>query len=141
MLTFHPEFRITVEEALEHPYLEELHSQMEEPVCEKNFDFDFEKHHTGHHTIPKPELQQLMYKVRGRSALDGRSSRGLVTEGDFPTPPFVCGLQEMLFFRQSGTPRSPSEAHRESHKLADSDDELKDEGKGRDSAEEEFLKP
>ena len=32
MLTFHPEYRITVEEALEHPYLEELHSQMDEPV-------------------------------------------------------------------------------------------------------------
>jgi hypothetical protein len=28
MLTFHPEYRITVDEALEHPYLEELHSQV-----------------------------------------------------------------------------------------------------------------
>lgn len=107
MLTFHPEYRITVEEALEHPYLEELHSQMDEPVsvfpsyihglhssvfsplpissfilcpafcistclhlllthmqvCDKHFDFDFEKHHSGHHTIPKPELQAMMYKV------------------------------------------------------------------------------
>lgn len=32
MLTFHPEHRITVEGALAHPYLEELHSQMDEPV-------------------------------------------------------------------------------------------------------------
>lgn len=29
MLTFHPEYRITVDEALEHPYLEELHSQVQ----------------------------------------------------------------------------------------------------------------
>jgi len=63
MLTFHPEYRITVEECLEHPYLEELHSQMDEPVADKHFDFDFEKHHAGHHVIPKPELQAMMYKV------------------------------------------------------------------------------
>jgi hypothetical protein len=36
---------------------------MDEPVAEKPFDFEFEKHHSGHHTIPKPELQSMMYKV------------------------------------------------------------------------------
>ena len=43
MLTFHPEWRITVDEALAHPYLHELHSQMDEPACEKSFDFSWEK--------------------------------------------------------------------------------------------------
>jgi len=87
MLTFHPEWRITVDEALAHPYLHELHSQMDEPACEKSFDFSWEKpsHYerevvstaatstataggggstTGggkKNVIPKVQLQRLMY--------------------------------------------------------------------------------
>ena len=92
MLTFHPEYRSTVEEvrrhvlpfpptsthpptwqALAHPYLEDLHSQMDEPSCDKPFDFSWEKAYAGQRTIPKPELQRLMY-------------------------------EEMLFFRGTGEP-------------------------------------
>ncbi len=62
MLTFHPEHRITVEGALAHPYLEELHSQMDEPLCARAFDFSWEKAHTRGTPIPKPELQRLMYQ-------------------------------------------------------------------------------
>lgn len=76
MLTFHPEYRVTVEEALAHPYLEELHSQMDEPAHEFPFDFEFEKvtdtnlpstsnsKSTSNSSalIPKPELQALMYR-------------------------------------------------------------------------------
>lgn len=63
MLVFRPEGRITVEEALEHPYLKELHAQMEEPKCENNFDSDFEKrgYSVGQH-IPKEDLQDLMFQ-------------------------------------------------------------------------------
>jgi len=63
MLVFRPEGRITVEEALEHPYLKELHAQMEEPVCGSNFDSDFEKrgYEMGQH-IPKEDLQDLMFQ-------------------------------------------------------------------------------
>ena len=32
MLTFNPEKRITIEQALEHPYMESLHSPEDEPV-------------------------------------------------------------------------------------------------------------
>lgn len=39
LLTFDPKKRITVEEALKHPYLEELHCEEDEPVCE-NFAYD-----------------------------------------------------------------------------------------------------
>ncbi len=33
MLSFNPEKRITVDQALEHPYMESLHSPEDEPVC------------------------------------------------------------------------------------------------------------
>ncbi|XP_073316014.1 mitogen-activated protein kinase homolog MMK1-like [Primulina huaijiensis] len=43
MLAFDPGRRITVENALEHPYLESLHDINDEPVCLKPFDDDFEQ--------------------------------------------------------------------------------------------------
>ena len=43
MLQFHPDDRITVEEALEHPYMRDFHNQMPEPNCLKLFDFQFEQ--------------------------------------------------------------------------------------------------
>lgn len=44
MLEFDPNKRITVEEALSHPYLAELHCPDDEPTTEpvSAFDFDFE---------------------------------------------------------------------------------------------------
>ncbi|XP_078438689.1 mitogen-activated protein kinase 1-like [Wolffia australiana] len=44
MLTFDPRQRITVEEALAHPYLATLHDISDEPVCGTPFSFDFEQH-------------------------------------------------------------------------------------------------
>eukprot|EP00003_Mantamonas_plastica_P033559 TRINITY_DN968_c0_g1_i2.p2 TRINITY_DN968_c0_g1~~TRINITY_DN968_c0_g1_i2.p2 ORF type:complete len:204 (+),score=79.42 TRINITY_DN968_c0_g1_i2:707-1318(+) len=43
MLTFNPEKRITVEEALAHPYLASLHDEDDEPECQVVFDFSWEK--------------------------------------------------------------------------------------------------
>ena len=43
MLQFTPDSRITVEQALAHPYLKDFHGQMEEPSCHVPFDFDFER--------------------------------------------------------------------------------------------------
>ena len=44
MLTFDPEKRISIDEALEHPYMERLHFADDEPTGEPvpDFDFDFE---------------------------------------------------------------------------------------------------
>ena len=44
MLTFDPKKRITVEEALKHPYLAALHCEDDEPTTEpvSAFDFDYE---------------------------------------------------------------------------------------------------
>lgn len=39
MLTFNPHERITVEEALSHPYLSKLHDISDEPICHKLFKF------------------------------------------------------------------------------------------------------
>jgi mitogen-activated protein kinase 7 len=42
LLAFDPEQRITVEEALEHPYLAIWHDPNDEPVAPQPFDFGFE---------------------------------------------------------------------------------------------------
>lgn len=57
MLAFNPARRITVDEALAHPYLAALHSDdpEDEPVCPSSFDFSFERQ-----VLDKPALQRLM---------------------------------------------------------------------------------
>ena len=52
MLQFHPDDRITVEEALAHPYLKEFHGQMPEPTCSHLFDFQFEQANQLYLTLP-----------------------------------------------------------------------------------------
>jgi len=42
MLAFNPEKRLTVQEALAHPYLAALHDPAEEPIAPPPFNFDFE---------------------------------------------------------------------------------------------------
>lgn len=42
LLKFDPAARITVEEALAHPYLEAYHDADDEPTHARHFDFDFE---------------------------------------------------------------------------------------------------
>jgi mitogen-activated protein kinase 1/3 len=46
MLTFNPKHRISVQEALEHPFLADLHCPDDEPAAKmvEAFDFDFEKY-------------------------------------------------------------------------------------------------
>ncbi len=45
MLVFDPTKRITVEQALEHPYLASLHDVSDEPKCPTPFTFDFDSEH------------------------------------------------------------------------------------------------
>ncbi|CAM9265703.1 unnamed protein product [Ectocarpus sp. 13 AM-2016] len=62
MLVFHPEHRITVDEALEHSYLADLHrQQMAEPMCGQRFDFEYERVF-GTGNIPKEDLQHIMFE-------------------------------------------------------------------------------
>jgi serine/threonine protein kinase len=46
LLVFDPKKRLTAQQALEHPYMQELHDPEDEPVCPTLFDFGFEKEAT-----------------------------------------------------------------------------------------------
>ena len=62
MLVFNPDDRITVEEALNHPYLAQLHNQCDEPVCPGKFNFDFERPYLEAGVdMTKQELQELIF--------------------------------------------------------------------------------
>lgn len=61
MLQFDPRKRLTVDEALAHPYLAELHARATEPTCDRAFNFDFEKDYPDE--MPQDLLQQHMYDV------------------------------------------------------------------------------
>lgn len=57
MLTFDPRKRISVEAALEHPYLASLHDTSDEPVCAMPFNFDFEQY-----TLSEEQMKELIYR-------------------------------------------------------------------------------
>lgn len=60
MLTFHPDDRISVEDALRHPYLKDFDGHMKEPSCPNLFDFSFENDDSKLTT--KAEVQMLMFQ-------------------------------------------------------------------------------
>lgn len=43
MLVINPADRVTVERALQHPFLSKYHDPDDEPICVPTFEFDFEK--------------------------------------------------------------------------------------------------
>ena len=59
MLTFDPERRITIDQALAHPYMERLHFEEDEPTGEpvQDFDFDFELF-----SLKIPEYKELIFE-------------------------------------------------------------------------------
>ncbi|KAJ8458750.1 hypothetical protein OPV22_031676 [Ensete ventricosum] len=57
MLTFDPTKRITVEEALDHPYLERLHDVADEATCTDPFSFDFEQH-----ALTEEQMKELIHR-------------------------------------------------------------------------------
>jgi len=56
MLTFNPHKRITVEEALAHPYVEQYYDPADEPVAEEPFTFETELD-----DLPKERLKELIF--------------------------------------------------------------------------------
>jgi len=80
MLSIQPSKRITVEQALAHPFFKQLHSPEDEPVCSHGpFDFSFENEH-----LHRKRLQELIWEEVGRfrpSALPVAPSRS-GTEAD-----------------------------------------------------------
>jgi mitogen-activated protein kinase 1/3 len=64
MLVFDPKERITADEALKHPFLQEVHNHWDKMGKIEKFDFSFEKHHhdnckVDNRCIPKLDLQYL----------------------------------------------------------------------------------
>ncbi|XP_073287785.1 mitogen-activated protein kinase 3-like [Primulina huaijiensis] len=57
MLTINPTKRITVEEALEHPYFARLHDISDEPACPESFCFDFERQ-----PLTEEQIKELIYQ-------------------------------------------------------------------------------
>lgn len=57
MLEIHPKRRITVEQALEHPFLESLHSPDDEPVNTTGFSFEFENE-----DLSRERVQELIWE-------------------------------------------------------------------------------
>ncbi|EDV22191.1 uncharacterized protein TRIADDRAFT_50661 [Trichoplax adhaerens] len=57
MLTFNPNKRITVEEALAHSYLEQYYDPSDEPIAEEPFRFD-----TEFDDLPKDRLKELIFE-------------------------------------------------------------------------------
>ncbi|CAD5173027.1 unnamed protein product [Musa acuminata subsp. malaccensis] len=57
MLVFDPSKRITVDEALHHPYLASLHDINDEPVCPTPFSFDFE-----HPSNTEEDIKELIWR-------------------------------------------------------------------------------
>ena len=56
MLEFHPDRRITIEKALEHPFLSSLHNAEDEPNADFTFNFDFENE-----DLPREKVQELIW--------------------------------------------------------------------------------
>ncbi|XP_057954436.1 mitogen-activated protein kinase homolog NTF6 [Malania oleifera] len=57
MLVFDPSRRISVEEALKHPYLSSLHEINEEPTCPSPFNFDFEQS-----SLSEEDIKELVWR-------------------------------------------------------------------------------
>ena len=57
LLQFAPEKRLSVEQALAHPYLALLHDPSDEPVCDMPFDFSFESQ-----PMTKESLKEVLWE-------------------------------------------------------------------------------
>jgi serine/threonine protein kinase len=56
MLEFHPRKRISIQKALEHPFLLSLHNPDDEPVADFTFFFEFENEE-----LPREKVQELIW--------------------------------------------------------------------------------
>ncbi|KJE91444.1 extracellular signal-regulated protein kinase [Capsaspora owczarzaki ATCC 30864] len=59
-LMFNPDNRISVEEALAHPYLAPLHDPADEPTCHSTFNFDFENRPLTKEIIKELTFQEML---------------------------------------------------------------------------------
>lgn len=57
MLEIHPKKRISVDKALEHPFLDSLHNSDDEPMTDSNFSFEFENE-----DLTRERVQELIWE-------------------------------------------------------------------------------
>ncbi len=95
MLEFHPDRRITIEKALQHPFLLSLHNPEDEPVSNVTFSFEFENEDLSREQVKDliwkelrelhPEISDLppnsSPRVRARGMLDARADSKSSTKG------------------------------------------------------------
>lgn len=81
MLVFDPAKRISVEEALGHPYMASLHNLEDEPVADSCFSFDFEKE-----DLTESRLKELIFEEILKIHPDALRSIKLPHEGESSPP-------------------------------------------------------
>lgn len=77
MLEIHPNKRLTIDHALQHPFFEALHNPADEPVSSRPFDFSFENE-----KLHRVRLQELIWEEVGDFrpfALPVAPIKGIVT--------------------------------------------------------------
>ena len=87
MIEFNPNKRITVEEALRHPYLESFHDSDDEPVSEEIADFRFENHECSFEELKDLILEELeICKTIERTCMRTASQHVCAWTGDSRGP-------------------------------------------------------
>jgi mitogen-activated protein kinase 7 len=89
MLAFDPSSRISVEETLQHPYLEVWHDETDEPDCPTTFNFDFEVvDDVGNmRTMILDEVHRFRQEVRTAPTAGGQPGVGQKAQaGQVPLP-------------------------------------------------------
>ncbi len=124
MLTFNPHRRISVDEALAHPYLKSLHNPKSEAKCSRIFDFEFEKEKfTGSGINPHQcSLLQRHTRATGRFILFGFVAHFVLFSFFFLFFCFslvvpsvsTCSANTSSTVRSSRNDRSPSSSTRRS---------------------------
>ncbi|XP_056152887.1 mitogen-activated protein kinase 7 [Lampris incognitus] len=118
MLRFDPRERISVTQALEHPYLAKYHDQDDEPICVPAFDFEFDKLPMNKEQIKEAILMEIQdfhrKKQSSRQRLQfrplpranggvGGGSRGIVNLTSTATIPMVQQVEVKPKQRQQDT--------------------------------------
>ncbi|XP_068136167.1 mitogen-activated protein kinase 7 [Hyperolius riggenbachi] len=107
MLRFDPRERISVCEALRHPFLSKYHDPDDEPECVPAFDFDFDKKILTKDQIKEAIIaeiesfhqrregirRQISFKPALKPAVECPVGDGLIREDDFQSPPLPPPLQ------------------------------------------------
>ncbi|XP_044158773.1 mitogen-activated protein kinase 7 isoform X2 [Bufo gargarizans] len=136
MLRFDPRERISVREALRHPFLSKYHDPDDEPECVPAFDFGFDKKILTKEQIKEAIVaeidnfhrrregirRQISFKPALKPAVEGPSPETVVREEDFhspPLPPPSGGLDVDMPSANSAKDRVdfPMESPRVSEKL------------------------